>query len=205
MKARRAARQAGFTLVEVMLAVSVLIVGALGFTALQGATSISIQSAYETNIALDFQETWVARLQRDALAWRGSGSATLGQTQYLRADNLDEWFVPTPPADVTWESWAADAFGRDTRTNSAMRYCVNVRLSNAHRFNPTGAPASDSDIDMLRADVRVWWYRSGNSRDVTNRTIAAMNTTGCQTVPTAEQLASGFIRRVVTSTMLRWR
>jgi prepilin-type N-terminal cleavage/methylation domain-containing protein len=205
MRAQRSARNKGFTLVEVMLAVSVLVIGAMGFTALQGATSISIQSAYETNVALDFMETWVARLQRDALAWRGSGTATWGDTQYLRTDNLDTWFVPTPTALPDAESWAADAFGRDTRTNNAMRYCVNVRLTNAHRFNPSGAPASESDIDMLRADVRVWWYRSGNSREVTNRTVAQMNASGCKTVPSAEELSGGFIRQVVTSTMLRWR
>jgi hypothetical protein len=86
-----------------------------------------------------------------------------------------------------------------------MRYCVNLRVLSAHRWNPTGAPPTESDIDMLRADVRVWWHRSGTSRDVTNRTIADMNSTGCQTIPTAEQFASGFIRQVVTSTMVRWR
>ena len=79
-------RRAGYTLIEVMAAVAVMTVGATGIVMLQGATQHANQDAYEASVALNFANTWIERVKRDALNWRTQGTSptNLNATKYLQ-------------------------------------------------------------------------------------------------------------------------
>jgi prepilin-type N-terminal cleavage/methylation domain-containing protein len=198
--------KAGYTLVEVMLAVSVLTVGLLGFTSMQSASSRATIAAQESMIALSFQEAWVDRVRLDALRWSAPGTAGLANTEYLKQP-LDEWYVPEPANPL--ESWAVDFAGRDTVEGSEMRFCVNLRNTAAQLWNQdTNACGSLADVAAMRVDVRVWWYRSTGSRGDTNRLLINMEDTECKgkdAIPTAALLADRAIVKSVTSTIVRPR
>ena len=190
---------AGYTMLEIMISVVVMTIGATGILAMQGASVRSNQDASETTVAINFATTWMERIKRDARSWNLIGTADLGgtNTQYLKlaATANGVWSVPTTTAP---ESAGADYFGFDTpvgATPDLVRYCVNVRFTQAHTFS--------GSVDAVRADVVVWWHRS-SSRD-TSRANAT-----CATALTASQIASVTaddrkLRKHFLSTLVTWR
>lgn len=193
-------RTGGYTLIEVMMAVVIMVIGATGILAMQGASVRSNQDAGETTTAVNFATTWVERIKRDASRrWTASGTTRMLNSPYLRATT--DYFVPEPP-DAR-ESWGANYFGFETRTASNIYYCVNVRGTVAHAYNPVtpAAPDLDNDINALRVDVRVWWYRWGNAADRTTGP-ACTATAG---VLNAAQIADWNIRKHYLSTVVSWR
>jgi prepilin-type N-terminal cleavage/methylation domain-containing protein len=197
--------RAGYTLVEVMLAVSVLAVGASGFTLMQGASTRAVQGAQEHTVALQFQETWVERVRRDALQWRAPTAVALAATQYLNV--RDTWLTPAPVPEVggVLISPAADASGRDVALGPLARFCVNLRVQSAHLWSPAGVVAVDS-IDAVRVDVRVWWSRLSAGQAGTGRTL--LNGQGgadCTANLTPTDLLDGRLLKSVTSTLVRWQ
>lgn len=154
--------RAGFTLVEVMLAIGIMTVGSLGILAMHNAVTRANRDARDMNMALAITETWIERVERDALLWSQPGPNTdeLLSTNYLNdiANQQDEtiWFkpevvrVPNMPADMNEnQSYGFDFFGQDTGDPDAVKYCVNLRLSWVRR----GSSA--------RVDVRTYWLREG--------------------------------------------
>lgn len=150
---RRSPRQSGFTLVEVMIAIGIMTVGSLGILAMHGAVSGANRSANDMNVALAITETWLERIDRDALSWteRGINSNSLTNTDYLSeiAGSVaqTDWFTPSP--SDTDESYRFDYFGRDDTTGTSMKYCVNLRLGWLRQGT------------SLRVDIRTFWYREG--------------------------------------------
>lgn len=199
---KRAAHRAGYTLVEVMLSVSVLFLGTAGFTMMQGASARAIQGAQEQAVAVHFLETWVERLRRDALFWTAPGVVSLESTQYLQGQR-GAWITPAYNVDSSGLSFAADAYGRDVEPGPRARFCVNVRLTPAHYWTPARGPsvAADEALDALRVDVRVWWSRLGGSQ----ASFRADGGEDCGAVPDDKAFSPDRYRRVVTSTMVRWR
>lgn len=187
---------AGYTMLEIMISVVVMTIGATGILAMQGASVRSNQDASETTIAINFATTWMERIKRDARSWNAIGTADLGgtNTQYLKlaATAPGVWTVPTTTAP---ESAGADYFGFDTQVAADIRYCVNVRFTPAHTFG--------GNVNAIRADVVVWWHRS--SSNDTARANAA-----CATALTASQIASVTpddrkLRKHFLSTIVTWK
>ncbi|MDB4990357.1 MAG: hypothetical protein JWN04_5535 [Myxococcaceae bacterium] len=187
--------RAGFTLLEIMIAVVIMTIGAAGILAMQGASVRSNQDANETSTAINFATTWMERFKRDARLWTAVGSAPLASTQYL-SNALTvppAWVVP---AAVAPESAGADYFGFDTPIATGdVRYCVNARFTQAHLFN--------GNLDAIRVDVLVWWHRS--SFNDSTRASAT-----CATALTAAQIASvgaqdRQIRKHFLSEVVTWR
>lgn len=189
----------GYTLVEVMCAVMIMIIGATGVLAMQGATVRANQDASETSIAVNFATTWMERVKRDARLWNTNGSADLAFTTYLKmvTTNANTWFLPRSTVS---ESAAADYFGFDTLADP--RFCVNLRLNVVHAYDPlTGGTVATTDATALRADLRIWWYRA--SVDV-NRTLLACAPPNDNAV--APALPNDLsIRRQYLSTVVGWR
>lgn len=204
---KRRAQAAGYTLVEVMLAVSVLFLGTAGFTFMQGASARAIQGAQEQAVAVHVLETWMDRIRRDALFWRAPGlSGFNDSTQYLTG-TFDEWRVPpvVEESSSTKLSYAADAYGRDVPAGSSARFCINVRVRPAHYWTPTGGavPANDNAIDALRVDVRVWWSRRGVSG--VTELLRADGGEKCDDVPDSSKFTPNLYQSVMASTLVRWR
>jgi len=146
--------RAGFTLVEVMIAIGIMTVGSLGILSMHHAVSGANRSAHELNTGLAITERWIERIERDSLAWstQGLNTSELIGTAYLSelagTVSATDWFTPSP--SDTDEHFGFNYFGEDTSTSSEIKYCTNLRLS----WLRQGSSA--------RVDVRTFWYRAGH-------------------------------------------
>lgn len=201
MSARRRS-QAGFTLIEVIMALAILTVGALGIVSLQQAATRGNSDARQMTQATELNRLWLERARRDSLMWTGTAAGSRGATQYLvrlGALGTTNWFVPVP-ASAT-ESYGFDWFGRDTRDPNQMTYCSQIRLTwLVPETNARNAPPS------VQVDVRTWFHRRGYSRDTvqSNLTLFAnCSLAAPQDVDTELRRASSRIKGVTGSLILR--
>jgi prepilin-type N-terminal cleavage/methylation domain-containing protein len=164
-------RRRGYTVVEVIMAIAVLTLGAAGVISMQKATLIANMSARNLVTATDVAQGWIERLRVDALAWNEpGGTLDLSQTQWLAVATTatSVWFAPTannlgsqpsgaPQADVM----GADIFVGDP---SLPAFCPQIRLT---RFaDPTNTKFADL-YRMIRIEVRVYWDKTGRPLDCT--------------------------------------
>jgi type IV pilus assembly protein PilV len=188
---------AGYTLIEVMMAVAVLTAGAAGILALQSAATSGNAEAREMTIAVNATRTWVERIKRDALGWNTpstvASAALLSNTVYLR--NVPApgaalvWNTPVPPAG---ESYAFDHFGREVLAPAAappgvIKFCTQYRLA----WVQAGR--------TIRADVRTWWPRRG----ATAGTVYAERR-NCGLGDEGSVSGDPRVRIVAASTLVRW-
>jgi prepilin-type N-terminal cleavage/methylation domain-containing protein len=168
----RASKQRGYTLVEVMVAIAVMAIGVTGILSMQNAAVLANRRAQEMTMATSLARRWQEILRTDALSWnrpsQRSTASDLGtDTRHLcalvgcggGAGRVDQWFVPQ--ANLPTESPAYDHWGREVAVGAAeAKYCVNIRLSWLRQpsLNPI-------DQGVIRAEVRVWWYAEGATRD----------------------------------------
>lgn len=157
------AKGRGYTVIEVMIALTVLAIGTSGVIAMQKVTTTANRDARSLAVATQIARTWVERLRVDALAWNQPSPAFPGgddrasDTKWLA--NVDTgWFRPQSATE--WPSF--DAFGNDvpdglTAANSAV-YCTHVRLGWLYGPPSLTTPAPY----LIRAEVRVFWRREGS-------------------------------------------
>jgi prepilin-type N-terminal cleavage/methylation domain-containing protein len=155
--AQRFRRRAGYTLIEVLMAIGVLAAGSVAIMAMHQAATRGNMEARQMTTGNQLAQRWVERLRRDGLNWTRSSNQAfdptlLAQTTYLQSvpgpGGAPSWFVPTPLA-TSGETANFDYYGNDLGgpTSGTPTYCTNVRLEWLY---PGRA---------LRADVRVWWVR----------------------------------------------
>ena len=162
-----AAPSRGYTVMEVMMSLAILGVGASGVVAVQKATLLANTSAKNLATANFIAESWMERLRVDALQWNEPGGVPdLADTQWLRlASDTPLWLMPATvlpagagDADVT----GADNFATDPGPPFAVSaFCTHLRLT---QFNPATLPAFRK---LIRAEVRVIWARAGAPLDCT--------------------------------------
>jgi prepilin-type N-terminal cleavage/methylation domain-containing protein len=151
---RRAGR--GYTLMEVMVSLAVLTIGAAGVIALQKVTGVG--NMYTRNIATAnrIAAKWVERLELDGRQW--TEMTGFQSTFWLKsaAAPPGQWAAPvekpayaSPDADVL----GADIFNGDT---ADAAFCTHLRLTTLAGFQ--GA---------VRAEVRVFWEKAGDPVDCT--------------------------------------
>jgi len=140
----------------------VLGTGLLGIIALQGAAVTANQRAQELTTATNIARRWQERLRRDSYQWTAPSQenpiTNIGNTWYLRplatAAGTD-WMLPTQPGGLVaaLESPAADYWGNDVALGSPNTYyCTHIRLTRL------------IVNELVRAEVRVWWFRQGGVR-----------------------------------------
>ena len=159
---RRASRRrarAAFTLIEVMVSLAVMTVGAMAILALQQHTIRSNTHARELTVAMQIAQTWVERLKQDAATWNQAAVAggtpsvatVLGGTTYLKNVTANPVFQTIPATAPL--SAAFDRYGNDVPTvaggTADFFYCASMRLGWVYFGR------------AMRADVRVWWAREG--------------------------------------------
>jgi len=145
-------RRAGYTLIEVMMSVAIMTVGAVGIMALAQSTTRGNVTAREITTATQISRTWLERLRRDAVNWTQPGQPLTPPTVYLSntpvaATGMGNWFAPVPPP-ASGESSAFGYLGADTTAAANMYFCTNVRLG------------WSINQQAIRADVRTWWHRT---------------------------------------------
>ncbi|MEM9875539.1 MAG: prepilin-type N-terminal cleavage/methylation domain-containing protein [Myxococcota bacterium] len=151
-------RRAGYTVVEVLMALSVLAVGATGVIAMQKATLVGNTQARNLATANAIAQSWLERLQVDGMGWTtdANGNDTILQTRWLSVVGLDHptiappedvWFRPATVAAVDRSMEAgADVRGLDTDIAAETGFCTHVKLT-------------QTMPNLIRAEVRVFWLR----------------------------------------------
>lgn len=190
---RRSQRRSGYTLIEAMMAVAILMVGSVGIFAMQQAATAANVEARQMTIASNAARTWAERIRRDALNWTTSGGGVaLARTDYLKDVPAGvvpgPWFTPVPPAARPQESYGFDWYGQDTLDAAATRYCTNMQLQ---WLVPNQA---------IRANIRVWYVR--------NRTgdagLAARCVPGFDAGPFLGPPVSRPLKAVFLTTVVHW-
>jgi Tfp pilus assembly protein PilV len=172
-RSRRRRSRAGYTVVELMMALALFFGGVLALVSMQKLQMRANADSRNLAIAQRIAETWSGQLQMESLAWR----STLASTAWLGAvDN--GW---TRPAYVTGRVGGAfDALGNPLTDSSTdlqqARFCTNVRLT--YLFQPNTPVVGNG---LMRAEIRVYWLRDGEA--VTNPADGL-----CPTGPNAAEL-----------------
>lgn len=170
-RARARRRRRGYTLVEVMIAIAILIFGVLSVLGLHRLTMRGNMQAREMTTATQIASTWLDRLQMDTAGFEYfpttqthsfTGTRWLSDATVPAVGTAPRWFVPTRALDGSGPTF--DYFGRDTTAAADMYYCVNLRFQWVMRNQ------------AIRADVRVWWLRSGTTVDSTGLTSCGAGT-----------------------------
>src|SRR6185369_16025167 len=98
IEARAMRRSRGYTVIEVMIALTLLAIGTMGVIAMQKVTAIANRDAKNLVVANQVARTWLERLRTDAVQWNHPSAVNvasdLGDTRWL--NNVDgKWFRPT--------------------------------------------------------------------------------------------------------------
>jgi prepilin-type N-terminal cleavage/methylation domain-containing protein len=184
-RTRRARHARGYTVIEVLMAMTVLAIGGAGVITMQKTSVASNVEARKADVANSIARMWIERLRQDAMMWttpNASNSTTnFGNTKYLNGNvgtnpAQPAWFVPgisVSPGDGTATMSAGfDILGRDQPAGSIANasFCVNLALT---WLDATGAQPGG---DMIRADVRVLWPVGLNVAPPANYCVAAAAT-----------------------------
>lgn len=197
---RSGRRSAGFTLIEVMIAVGILTVGSVGILAMQQASTRGNLNARQMTTATNVTRVWVERVRRDALAWRSNITGDpngVGSTNYIQLTPVageSGWFAPNSPNVA--ESFGFNWHGEDTAIAGEMRYCTHI--------NSRWVVQNQ----VARVDVRTFWYRRGDGAagDTNQDLFPGCAAGGGEAAVTAELMAAApRVHSVYASTLVRWR
>jgi type IV pilus assembly protein PilV len=163
---RRLAR--GYTIVELIMSLSVLAIGVSGVIAMQKVTVSSNRNAKDLAVATRIAEAWADQLNADASLWTidQGGNSTRATTSWLKlADPTQtvDWFIPAYSATSTF----GPAFGPlgtpvDPSTSAGFaHFCAHIRFAFLHsETTPTAGNGA------IRAQVRVFWLRDDSAVDL---------------------------------------
>jgi hypothetical protein len=158
--------------VEVLMAMTVMIIGASAVISMMKASVAGNLDARKTDVANGIARTWVERLQRDAMQWTcpspACATSNMSNALLLGTHVTGTWFLPNDYMGTTTpESMSPgfDILGRDLPAQllppdvskggtgwPGAEFCVNVRLSWL-------VPQTTTEPGLIRADVRVLWPR----------------------------------------------
>jgi prepilin-type N-terminal cleavage/methylation domain-containing protein len=158
---RTGRRQHGFTLIEVMVSLGVMTVGAMAILALQQQSIRSNAHARQLTIATEIAERWAERFKQDAQTWNMVGEASgtptaadvLSRTKWLKQinsrpnefqqiENLEE------PVSNAFDYQGFDVPSIEKK----YFYCASFRPSWVYFGR------------AMRIDIRVWWARENIQR-----------------------------------------
>lgn len=156
-------RRQAFTLIEVMVSLAVMTIGAMAMLALQAHTIRSNAHARQLSTALEIAQRWVERFKQDAQRWNVAGAfndpakpsdvVVLANTTFLKQITTAAGVFQTINNTTATVSNAFDYQGNDVLNNvndpaAPIFYCASFR------------PAWVYFGRAMRVDVRVWWARA---------------------------------------------
>jgi prepilin-type N-terminal cleavage/methylation domain-containing protein len=159
------ARSRGYTVVEVLSAMTLFAIGAAGVISMQRVTIQGGTDARRFDVATNIAREWQHRLQVDSFRWTEPDSVVTTsnrttRTQWLQTvENASSgtppsWRVPVRGSlPIPGHSSAFDVLGRDVDIQDENRmFCVHYRLSWI-------APEGPAPTALIRAEIRVYWPR----------------------------------------------
>jgi type II secretory pathway pseudopilin PulG len=167
MRARR--RASGYTVVELLMSLTVLAIGVSGIIAMQKVTVYSGAYARNLAVATHVAAAWLEQLVADGAQWNlpaqvGDPSNLAQNTTWLRevTNSPGRWVRPV------WDELRQfgpgfDPLGSPVQNPDLARFCTDIRLIWLHLVNiPTFGNG------LLRAEVRVFWPREGAATEGAN-------------------------------------
>ena len=150
----------GFTMMEAMIALVLMMIGMLGMGALAGAAVKSNMEAQDRTVATNLAEKMLGMMRTESMGWNS------GTWNPSRDSSNPGLFMPflslLPPGvangstgftEATQRLGPVSAFSRDldlvAPTNGLAKYCVHYNLT---WLQPN---------ETIRADIRVYWMRRG--------------------------------------------
>ena len=153
-------RARGYTIVELLMAITVLAIGISGIIAMQKITIASNQHAKNLAMATHIAQAWQERLAADAVQWNHPSpqlnATDIDETRWLFnvVGNEGIWFRPAFDAALDFGP-GFDALGdvvADANVQQAT-FCTHIRL--------TWLYPQDAGNGLVRTEVRVFWQREG--------------------------------------------
>jgi type IV pilus assembly protein PilV len=153
-------RQRGYTIVELLMAVSLFAIGVTGVIAMQKVTVAANQHAKRLAIATHIAQAWQEQLVADSVGWNhpspnnGADDIATDTVWLKEVGNGGVWFRPSFDANRAFGP-AFDALGNvvPPAELAQAQYCTHVRLTWLY-------PATNGN-GLMRAEVRVFWVREG--------------------------------------------
>jgi prepilin-type N-terminal cleavage/methylation domain-containing protein len=135
---------AGYTLIEVMSALTVLAVGSAGIVGLQKVVALGNSNARSIAAAAALGSAWAERLHADAVTWTDVTSRAT--TRWLAVDGtITSLSVPSFGAERA-DLLGADIYQADGNTPA---FCTQIVLTTIYP-------------DLIRAEIQVYWDRNGD-------------------------------------------
>jgi prepilin-type N-terminal cleavage/methylation domain-containing protein len=163
------ARRRGYTVVEVLSAMSLFAIGAAGVISMQRVTIQGGDDARRMDVATNIAHEWTMRLQRDSMFWTKPNQAyptmnNIADTNWLKntPDSGDSgWLTPAQTDGYVGKSGDFDLFGNDRASDSGDHiFCAQYRLR--YLVNPGTGSGLNPAGGLIRAEVRVFWARLDN-------------------------------------------
>ena len=142
-------RGRGFTIIEIMISLFVMMVGIVALYSLQVVAISGNVVAQEFTQATQLAERWIETLRKDSVSW------TTPANQPARIQASDDWRDAIGPFMVNRDMLDEDSYAAHIAIDS--RYCIKYRVQSV--------PAGDPSARMMRADVRVIWPRRDAALD----------------------------------------
>ena len=156
-RAQTRSRSRGYTIVELLMAMTVFAIGVTGIAAMQKITLASNLHAKKLAIASHIAQSWQERLTADTALWPSTAVGLTG-TQWLSL-NTGAWQrAPTNTAATFGGTFGP--LGEFTSDPTQAYFCVDIRLTNmlsTSAQTATGIPGNG----LMRSEVRVFWPRDG--------------------------------------------
>ncbi len=159
----------GFTLIEIICAMAVFMIGVMGMVALQGVSIHAAAKGRQQTAAVAVARYFIAELKSEFAAW---DTGTVGFPNNPFPDEfalLDSAASGTNITTNTWIQFGADGSGglrldellghSQLSDGGAARFCVGYMLTPLEN-HPDGTPLNEYSVWQIR--VRVSWTKEGH-------------------------------------------
>ncbi len=189
----------GFTLVEVMMAISVMTAGAIAIFTMQNVSVTGGRRSRMISTATEVNRFWIERVKLEALRW---GPVAYGHPSMT-------WLNALPDAETGTSGWflpAARGTGDDLVTAASDWYGAPIPIPSGAGVPPAAYCTSlrwtwmsGGTDQVARLDVRTWWHRPNRTADTIEGCGADQN---ALTAALTEVTDFGVI---YGSTVIRWQ
>jgi hypothetical protein len=161
MSRRSQTGRLGYTVVELLMSLTVLALGASGVIAMQKVTLSTNRHARALTVATRIAEGWADQLAADSTLWTNTASPR-GSTAWLQDANpvlLRDWYAPAW-SDVRLYGPAFDSLGNPlnaTARPGLAHFCTHLRF--------TFMSPETEGHGTIRAQIRVFWRREDATVD----------------------------------------